>query len=89
MVFISIIESEYLIVVNARIEAIWIRQLLNELGFPVQDSIVIYCNNEGVIQVVDNPVAHSKMKHVELHSHYLRQLMQDNVVSLLYCRTDD
>ena len=29
------------------------------------------------------------MKHVELHAHYLRQLVHGNIVSLVYCRTDD
>jgi hypothetical protein len=29
------------------------------------------------------------MKHVELHAHYLRQLVQENVVNLVYCRTND
>jgi hypothetical protein len=29
------------------------------------------------------------MKHVELHDHYLRQLVHQNVVSLVYCKEDD
>jgi hypothetical protein len=27
------------------------------------------------------------MKHVELHGHYLRQFVHENIVSLEYCRT--
>jgi uncharacterized protein YlbG (UPF0298 family) len=50
---------------------------------------MVYCDNQSVIQVVENLVAHNKMKHVELHAHYLRQLVQENVVNLVYCRTDD
>ena len=41
------------------------------------------------MQVDDNHVVDSKMKHVELHGHYLRQLVQDNVVSLISCRTNE
>nr|QHR87364.1 hypothetical protein Q903MT_gene1374 [Picea sitchensis] len=29
------------------------------------------------------------MKHVEMHAYYLRQLVQEKVVSLVYCRIDD
>jgi hypothetical protein len=29
------------------------------------------------------------MKHVEIHAHYLRQLVHENIVSLEYCRTKD
>jgi hypothetical protein len=42
-----------------------------------------------VIQVANNPFAHNKMEHVELHAHYLRQLVQDKVVTLAYYNTND
>ena len=29
------------------------------------------------------------MKHVELHFHYLRQLVWEKVITLVYCRTND
>jgi hypothetical protein len=66
-----------------------ILQLLGELGFPVQTSNIIYCDNKSVIQIYENPVSHSKMKHAELHDHYLRQLVDENIVSLEYCIIDD
>ena len=50
---------------------------------------LFFCDNQGAIQVANNPVAHSKMKHVEIHAHYLQQLVQDNAVTLVYCSTDD
>ena len=28
------------------------------------------------------------MKHIEIHAHYLRQLVQDFVVKIFYCRID-
>lgn len=70
-------------------EAIWIWKLLGELGFTVEALIVICYDNQSEIQVADTHVSHCKMKHVELHVHYLRQLVHDHVVSLLYCRTND
>lgn len=62
---------------------------MGELGFPIESSIVLHCGNQSAIQVSDNPIAHSKMKHVELYFHYLRQLVHDKVVTLVYCETDD
>jgi hypothetical protein len=29
------------------------------------------------------------MKHIELHAHYLQQLVHENIVSLEYCITED
>lgn len=68
---------------------IWLRHLLGELGFLVKASPIIYCDNQSAIQVIDNHVAHSKMKNIELHVHYLRQLVHEHIVSSLYCRIDD
>jgi hypothetical protein len=89
VVSLSTTKAEYHGTIHAGTKAVWIHQLLGELGFPVQTSTTIYCDNQSAIQVVDNPVSHSKMKHVELHAHYLRQLVHENIVSLVYCRTDD
>jgi hypothetical protein len=62
---------------------------VGELGFLVQTSTTIYCDNESVIQFVENIVSNIKMKRVDLHSHYLQQLVHEHVVSLEYCGTDD
>jgi hypothetical protein len=74
---------------NVGTEVVWIFQLLGELGFPVQISISIYCDNQSAIQAADNLVAHNKMNHIELDVHYLRKLVQEKVVTLVYCINDD
>jgi hypothetical protein len=48
-----------------------------------------YCDNQSVIEVVENLVGHDMINHVELHSHYLRQLVEDNVVTPFYSRIND
>jgi hypothetical protein len=70
-------------------KVVWIHQLLEEIGLLVQTSTTIYCDNQSSIQVSYRHVTHSMMKHVELHAHYLRQLVHDNVASLAYCRIND
>ena len=49
----------------------------------------IHCYNQSAIQVTKNPIAYSKMRHFELHFHYLRQLVQEKVVTLVYYKIDD
>jgi hypothetical protein len=48
-VSLSTTEVEYIGVVQEGTEAIWIRQLLGELGFLVQTSTTIFCDNQSVI----------------------------------------
>ena len=68
---------------------VWIQQLLGDLGFPTKALFAIFCGNQNAMQVYDNPIAHNKMKHVEFHAHYLRQLVLDHVMNLVFCRRDD
>lgn len=67
-------EVQYCGVVNVGTKAIWIQQLLGEIRIPVEASTVLHYDNQSAIQVIDNPVAHSKMKHVELHFHYFETI---------------
>jgi hypothetical protein len=55
----------------------------------LQTSTIIYYDNQSSIHVAKNLVAHGKMKHFELHAHYLRQLIHENVVSLEHCGKND
>lgn len=82
-------EVEYHGTVNVGTEVIWIWKILGKFGFPIATLIVIYYDNHSAIQVAYNPVAHNKMKHFELHVHYVRHLVHEKVVSLLYYKTDD
>jgi hypothetical protein len=71
VVSLSTTKEEYLGTIQQGIEVVWIHRLLGELGLRIQTSTTIYCDNHSTIQVVDNLVAHNKMKHDELHAHCL------------------
>ena len=86
-VSLSTTKDEYHGDIYVETTEVWICHLLKEFGFPIQASILMSCDNQGVIQVTQNLVPRSNMKHVKLHVHYLRQMVQERVVSLIYCRT--
>ena len=41
-----------------------------------------------IIHISHNPVEHQHTKHIELHMHFIHQLIQDGVLSLEYIPTD-
>jgi hypothetical protein len=43
---------------------------------------------KSVIQLAYNPVYHSKTKHIDLDTHYIRDLVVDGVICLEYCPTE-
>ena len=72
----SSIEAEYRGVVNAAIEALWLQHILKEFGFDLPKPIVLYCDNKSAIEISKHPVQHQQTKHIEVHMHYIRELIQ-------------
>jgi len=59
--------------------------MMGEIGFPHMELTIVYCDNESTIQVAHNPVAYDNMKYVELYANYLGHLVQEKMVTLVYC----
>eukprot|EP00253_Pinus_taeda_P030071 PITA_30071 len=86
---LSSAEAEYRGAVEASKEALWLRQILSELGFEEQHPTTLWCDNQSAIQLCKDPVQHQRSKHIELHMHFIRKLIHDHVLEVQYCSTDD
>jgi hypothetical protein len=76
-------------VVNASQEALWLRQILSEFGFQHQHPTSLWCDNQSAIKLAKDPVQHQRIKHIELHMHFIRKLIHDKVIEVLFCPTED
>ena len=47
----------------------------------------IHCNNSSAINILKNHVIHSRTKHIEIHHHFIKDLVKDKVVSLEFVST--
>ena len=63
------------------------KKLLSDYGI-TQDIMVVYCNNSSAIDISKNSVQHSKMKHIEIRYHFIRDLVERKIVSLKYIPTE-
>nr|AAT38705.2 hypothetical protein SDM1_34t00015 [Solanum demissum] len=68
----SSIEAEYKSVANALFELTWVHNFFTELQYQVSQMPSIFCDNIGVSYLSKNPVFHTKMKHIAVDFHYLR-----------------
>ncbi|XP_019086020.1 PREDICTED: uncharacterized protein LOC109126765 [Camelina sativa] len=66
-------EAEYRAVANTASEIRWLCSLLTELGVTLPSVPVILCDNIGATYLCANPVFHSRMKHLALDYHFIRQ----------------
>jgi len=69
-------EAEYRSVAATTTELCWVQSLLQELGVALSSSPVIYCDNIGATQLSSNPIFHSRMKHVAVDYHFIRDQVQ-------------
>jgi hypothetical protein len=87
---LSSAEAEYrAAVVNAIQEALWLRQILSEFGFQQQHLTSLWCDNQSAIKLAKDPVQHQCNKHIELHMHFIRNLIHDQVIEVLFFPTED
>ena len=49
---------------------------------------MIYCDNISNMQLAKNPVFHARMKHIEVHYHFVRERVLSGEVELRYGHTD-
>ena len=70
-------------------QAIRLKKILVELHVRQQEPILIYCGNGLVIKLSKNTVLHGRSKHIDVKFHFLRDLMKEKVIDVVYCRSED
>lgn len=86
---LSTTEAEYIALVQAAKESIWIQRLIHELGYIAINSNVIYGDNQGSIALANNPEYHARTKHIDIQYHFIRECVQTGKIVLKYCPTAD
>ena len=74
---------------NAYIQAVWLQGILSEFDLGITLSTVLFCDNKSAIKISTDPVTRQRTKHVEIHMHYIRELVHDMTIILQYCPTDE
>ncbi|GAU40747.1 hypothetical protein TSUD_14320 [Trifolium subterraneum] len=69
-------EAEYKALADTASELLWVLSLFTELGHMPTANPVIYCDNLGATNLSANLVFHSRMKHIALAYHFVREQVQ-------------
>jgi len=51
--------------------------------------MIINCDNTSAIDIFKNPIQHSHTKHIDIRHHFLRDLVESQVVALSFIPTDN
>ena len=89
IIALSSTEAEYVSLCQAAQEAVWLRRLLNDVGFRQTQPMTLYEDNQGAIALTKNAKMNSRTKHIDIKFHYVRQAIEDEVLKVDYCPTED
>ena len=85
---LSIAEAEYIATGSCCTQLLWMQKLLHDYGI-CQEHLTIYCDNTSAINISKNLVQHSRTKHIEIRHHFIRELIEDGILTLEFIHTDD
>ena len=82
-------EVEYIAAVHATKEAMWLHTFVGELTMPLSTLPTIFCNNKAVVAIAlsKDGQYHARTKHIDFHFHFIREAVENGLITLIYCPT--
>jgi hypothetical protein len=87
-VALSTAEAEYIAAGACCAQILYIKQTLLDYGV-VLKKVPLLCDNESTVKIANNPVQHSRTKHIDICHHFFRDHVVKNDISLQGVRTKD
>ena len=85
-VALSTAEAEYIAAGHCCAQLLWMRQTLRDYGYKLT-KVPLLCDNESAIRMADNPVEHSRTKHIAIR--FLRDHQQRGDIEIAYVSTKE
>ncbi|KAK6149412.1 hypothetical protein DH2020_016937 [Rehmannia glutinosa] len=83
----STAEAEYIAAGSCCAQILWTRQQLRDYEVEEKE-IPIMCDNTSAIAITQNPVLHSKTKHIDVRYHFIRDHVEKKDITVEYISTD-
>ncbi|KAJ9546810.1 hypothetical protein OSB04_019353 [Centaurea solstitialis] len=84
----STTEAEYIAASSCCSQVLWIQNQMIDYGLTFLQT-PIYIDNNSAISIVNNPVKHSKTKHIEIRFHFIRDCNEKKLIQVLKVHTDN
>ncbi|KAI3815830.1 hypothetical protein L1987_15513 [Smallanthus sonchifolius] len=81
-------EAEYIAAASCCSQILWIQQQLRDYGLNFTGTPMLIDNNS-TMSITNNPVKHSKTKHIEIRYHFIRDCVEKRLIELVKVQTED
>ncbi|CAA7258947.1 unnamed protein product [Cyclocybe aegerita] len=88
-VALSTAEAEYVAATHAAKQVLWHRSLFTELGIDLPTTSTIFSDNQATVSIAHHPEFHARTKHIDIALHFLRDLVQNGTLNLVYINTNN
>ena len=87
-VSISTAEAEYVVAAACTSQIIWIQSQLRDYATNMK-KIPLYCDSQSAIRIFHNPIQHSKIKHIALRYHFIKDHVEDGNIEVHFVKTSN
>ena len=84
----STVKAEYIALSQAAKEALWIKQLLQEMGI-YHPTVLIRMDSKGAMDFAANAQFSKRTKHIDIRHHFIRDHLEKGDISLEWVPTED
>jgi len=63
------------------------KQMLLDYGM-TSTTLLVYCDNMSAINISKNHVQHSRMKHIDIRHHFIRELIENKIVEISHVSSE-
>ena len=85
----SSMEVEYIAANSVTHNAVWLWELLTQLGFPQKNPADLFVDNQSAIRLANNPEFHQRSKHVDIKYHYIHNIIMRGDLLVHWCHTTE
>jgi transposase InsO family protein len=89
LVTLSTAEAEYVAATHAAKEGLWLRRFIGEVFQPIQTPTTLYSDSKSAIALTQDGSYHARTKHIDIRYHFIRFVVQNGSIHLIYCPTED
>ena len=72
---------------DAAKEAVWMKNLIEEILQVKQEPVSILQDNQGTIFISNNSINNRRTKHIDVRYHFVREQIQGKMIAIQYCET--
>jgi len=87
IVSLSTTKSEYVATTHTTKEALWLRSFIGQIFEPFTNPITLFSDNQSAITLTKDHQYHAHMKHIDIHFHFIRWVIEEEKLRLIFCPT--